>query len=117
MIKRLRLKVNSYNAQDERAGRLYYSEKYNGFNVKPLELSQVLKMIQKNGLSCHYCKKNTRIIPNYHKDPVQFTLDRIDNNKTHTISNCIVSCWMCNEGRSNSYTSCIFEQMMREARS
>ena len=47
------------------------------------QYSDIIEIIREQGLDCHYCKDQTRIIPNSRKDQYQFTLDRKDNNKSH----------------------------------
>jgi hypothetical protein len=116
VIKRLKLKAGSYNEQDIKASRLRYDEQFGRYNVPPLSYKDIAKYIEELGtLGCFYCGKNTKIIPLRKKDPLQFTLERLDNSKTHTIGNCVIACLMCNEGRSNKFSVKVFGDMMHKA--
>lgn len=52
-------------------------------------------------LLCHYCIKPVKIIYRIVRDPLQWTLDRIDNKKNHSNVNTIISCLSCNLKRRN----------------
>lgn len=52
-------------------------------------------------LRCHYCIKPVKIIYRIVRDPLQWTLDRIDNKKNHSNVNTIISCLSCNLKRRN----------------
>ncbi len=107
------MKANSYNNQDKKKGRLRYNDKYECWTSKPLSHSDIIEIIREQGLDCHYCKDQTRIIPNSRKDQYQFTLDRKDNNKSHTPDNLLVCCYSCNEMRSNVYSVGEFSKIRR----
>ena len=105
VIQRLKLKADGYNLQDTNSGRLYYSEKFKRMNKAELEYTEIVDLIKDRGLCCHYCHRLTSILPKRSKDPFQFTLDRVDNDKTHHIQNCVVACLQCNSLRSNKFSS------------
>jgi 5-methylcytosine-specific restriction endonuclease McrA len=111
IIKRLKLKVASYNTQDKTKGRLTYNDKYESWSSPLLTVGQVQDLIKRDGLECYYCNTTTTMMPVYRKDPNQFTLDRIDNNKTHRITNVKICCWQCNEERGADFTSSHFKQI------
>ena len=62
-------------------------------------------MINKKGLQCFYCYDRVDIIPDSKNKKNQFTLDRIDNNKSHSSDNCVIACMDCNLTRSNFVSS------------
>lgn len=49
-----------------------------------------------NRVTCHYCMKPIKIIYRHVRDPMQWTLDRLDNTKNHSNDNTVVCCLKCN---------------------
>lgn len=45
---------------------------------------------------CYYCRETTKILYVYSRDPLQWTLDRIDNLKSHSCDNTVICCLQCN---------------------
>ena len=113
ITKRLKAKATGYNAQDKLKGRLTYNSKYDCWNKRPLTYEDIIEILKESGLNCYYCERITTVIPTRRKDPNQLTFDRIDNSQTHHKSNLKVSCWQCNELRSNTYTSMEFYDKRR----
>lgn len=107
----MKAKANSYNNQDKNKGRLLYNDKYECWTSKALTHLDIIDLIKEQGLNCYYCSTRTRIIPITRKDGSQFTLDRKDNNKSHTVNNLLVCCYACNEMRSNSYSVSKFSEI------
>lgn len=109
LIQTVAKKVRSYNDQDRRKGRLTYNNKYGCWNSPLLKVEEVIELIKTKGINCLYCDVECVFYrpgpPSRTKCPNLFTLDRIDNDKTHIISNCVVSCYRCNIMRSNAFTS------------
>jgi hypothetical protein len=58
------------------------------------------KLIDCN-LKCQYCRKEVKVIYRIVRDPLQWTLDRIDNKKNHSKVNTLISCLSCNLKRRN----------------
>ena len=85
-------------------GRLYYSEKYECYNAKPLEAEDILTLLQKMGTVCYYCGRQTVNKSTYKYKKVLLTLDRIDNSKSHTIDNRVPCCYNCNTMRGNDFS-------------
>uniref|UniRef100_A0A6C0JXL0 Uncharacterized protein n=1 Tax=viral metagenome TaxID=1070528 RepID=A0A6C0JXL0_9ZZZZ len=46
--------------------------------------------------TCHYCMKPIKIIYRQVRDPMQWTLDRLDNTKNHSNDNTVICCLKCN---------------------
>lgn len=86
-------KLNGYKHQDT---------KKNTYNITTMITIQEAKqkLIDCN-IMCHYCNKPVKIIYRIVRDPMQWTLDRIDNKKNHSNSNTIISCLSCNLKRRN----------------
>lgn len=47
-------------------------------------------------VTCHYCMKPIKIIYRHVRDPMQWTLDRLDNTKNHSNDNTVICCLKCN---------------------
>ena len=83
-----------------------YTKSYSYFNQDktkrsklPREIIPVKILIDKlinNNYKCSYCNQNVKIIYDKVRDPLQWTLDRIDNSLNHTDKNCVISCLKCN---------------------
>ena len=83
-----------------------YTKSYSYFNQDkskrselPREIIPVKILIDKlinNNYKCSYCNQNIKIIYDKVRDPLQWTLDRIDNSLNHTDKNCVISCLKCN---------------------
>lgn len=110
-IRRLISKANNYNQQDEKKGRLTWDSRNNCWTAPRLSFEVILDIITAKGLKCEYCGVKTNICAKYKYDSKQFTLDRIDNDLTHTQENLLVCCFGCNTTRSNSYTVEEFRSM------
>lgn len=113
-MKRLKKKVYGYNAQDKKSGRVNFIEKYDDYFPALLQLESIITLIEKNGLSCHYCNDVVNIIPINKKN--QMTLDRIDNKQSHHIDNCVIACYDCNITRGNIVSSDRFMEIKTYAR-
>lgn len=68
--------------------RKYDRERF-GTDESSVTTEQMKEMIELQP-HCFYCGC---------EDLMQLGLDRIDNNKPHTVDNCVVACWNCNNHR------------------
>ena len=66
-----------------------------------ISLQEVKQKLLDCDLKCNYCNKNVKIIYRVVRDPLQWTLDRIDNKKNHSNANTLISCLHCNLKRRN----------------
>jgi len=80
-------KITSYKTQD------INKNKYNDNNITQ---EQVIEKLVSSKLKCYYCKCNMFIFYNKVRDLEQWTLDRIDNDLSHSDDNVIISCLRCN---------------------
>lgn len=103
-ISNLRKKIRDYNRSDMKKGRVKYCANFDQFMDQELQLHQVMLLIKEDGMICYLCKKE--VVLEYEKryQGNQFTLDRVDNRKSHEIANCRVCCFTCNILRMNEYT-------------
>ena len=81
-------KINSYKHQDIKKNK--YNE--NSF-IKKEEV--ILKLVSSK-LKCYYCLINVLIMYNNSRCPIQWTLDRINNNEGHNNNNVVICCFDCN---------------------
>lgn len=86
--KALEQKIAGYKSQDVRKKIHNPETLINIYDVKEKLLT--------SSLQCYYCKKTVKIMYRMVRDPLQWTLDRIDNTLSHTVENTIISCLSCN---------------------
>ena len=83
-------------------GYKYQDNKKNIHNTTTIiSLQEAKQKLIDCDLKCAYCTKNVKIIYRIVRDPLQWTLDRIDNKKNHSNTNTIISCLHCNLKRRN----------------
>lgn len=56
----------------------------------------LLEKLVASKLKCFYCSNPVKILYSMARDPLQWSLDRLDNNNSHTKENTIISCLDCN---------------------
>ena len=88
VTKELKKKLNGYKQQDIK------KDKYNPETF--LNIEDLVDKLVGSKLKCYYCKTNVRVLYDYARDPVQWTLDRKDNNIGHSNSNTVICCLKCN---------------------
>lgn len=57
---------------------------------------KVFELFEESKLICYYCKKPTRVVYEYVRDPRQWSLERLDNSMGHNSDNVVLSCLQCN---------------------
>lgn len=87
LLREIDKKLNSYKTQDINKVR---------YNEKNITQEQVIEKLVSSKLKCYYCKCNMFIFYNKVRDLDQWTLDRIDNDLSHSNDNVIISCLRCN---------------------
>lgn len=90
LIKSLKQKMSSYKSQDT---------KKNKFNNNFITYDELLEKLVVSKLKCHYCRKDTLIMYENKREPLQWTLDRIDNDMGHSSENTVICCLKCNLDR------------------
>lgn len=76
-------KIGGYKLQDKKRGW-----------VSNIESSHVLELLTTP--ICYYCKNSVLVIYETKLHPMQWTLDRIDNDLPHNKENVVLSCLKCN---------------------
>jgi len=61
-----------------------------------INLEEVLEKLVACHLQCVYCSKPVFILYKNVREPTQWTLDRIDNDLSHTAENTCIACLKCN---------------------
>jgi hypothetical protein len=59
-------------------------------------ITDVLTKLCESNLTCFYCKKPLVVLYKNVREPLQWTLDRIDNDLSHTRDNTCIACLKCN---------------------
>lgn len=80
-------KISGYKMQDKIKKR-----DISGFIGK----ESVIELLCRSELCCTYCLQHMSIIYKYNRETTQWTLDRLNNDVCHTLSNVKVSCLKCN---------------------
>ena len=71
-------------------------KKKNRVQEEFITLDETIEKLVCSQLNCKYCNTKTRILYKNKRDPTQWTLDRIDNDRPHTKDNVLISCLECN---------------------
>lgn len=87
LVSLLNGKINNYKQQD-------IKKKINNNDL--IKLNQLIEKLVISKLLCFYCKKKIYLFYLNVREKLQWTLDRIDNNKNHSNDNTIICCLDCN---------------------
>jgi hypothetical protein len=87
-VSELNHKIQGYKGQDVR------KEIHDQSTL--INLEDVLEKLVASKLTCCYCSKPIQVLYKNVRDPLQWTLDRIDNAFGHTRDNTCISCLKCN---------------------
>ena len=93
-IREIKKKLQSYKSQDKR------SHKYD--EAKHITLEELIDKLKKSELTCYYCNSNIYLIYKEKRNPLQWSLERFDNNIGHYANNTCISCLKCNLQRRTS---------------
>ena len=103
-ISEINKKINSYKNQD---------------NIKKISTDTLISfddIVEKlviSKLKCFYCCENINFLYKISRDPLQWTLDRIDNSIGHTNENVIICCLKCNlERRCKNSKAFLFTKQL-----
>lgn len=90
----LNKKMSSYKCQDKKNGK--YDEEQH------ISYEQLLEKLTSCKLKCYYCNSNLFLLYQKRGEPMQWSLERFDNNLGHYDSNTCISCLKCNLQRRTS---------------
>ena len=86
--KELERKIKSYRAQDIKKDKLN--------EEKLIKIDECIDKLVLSKMKCYYCNEHLLLVYENVREPKQWTLDRIDNNKGHITDNVVISCLDCN---------------------
>lgn len=95
VLQQLNQKLAGYKAQDI-AKNIYDPQLF-------VRRDGVIELLIASELKCHYCKKNIQVLYEYVREPLQWTLDRINNDYGHNDNNLLIACLSCNLRRKTIY--------------
>ena len=99
-------KISGYKAQD--IDKNIYNEEL------LISLDDTIEKLVESKLKCHYCKCDVLLLYKNVRDPIQWTLDRIDNDKCHSNDNTIISCLKCNlQRRTRDMNKFLFTKQLK----
>lgn len=81
-------KISGYKQQDKKKG-VYDEQAF-------IDLVDVIDKLRECGLRCHYCSKGMLVLYDTAREGLQWSVDRIDNDKGHNIGNYHLACLECN---------------------
>ena len=90
-IKEIKNKLSSYKQQD------FLKKIFD--DMQFISLENTIELLQSSNLECHYCSQQIHILYEIVREQMQWTLDRIDNDKGHNKNNVVISCLKCNLNR------------------
>ncbi len=88
ILRDIKTKYNSYKYQDIKKKK-YNPEKHITFN-------ELLDKLYESKLKCYYCNSSLFLLYKKKKEPLQWSLERFDNNIGHYKDNTCISCLKCN---------------------
>lgn len=95
VLQQLAQKITGYKSQD------IAKDLYNP--ILFVTRGRVIELLLESDLLCHYCKKDVKVLYEIVREPLQWTLDRIDNDYGHNTGNLFVACLSCNLRRRTIY--------------
>ena len=105
LLRQTAMTIIEDNGTDERIKRKLIGyrnqDKKRRVSLPLVEIScrEICKLLQDSEFKCFYCGEIVSGGELLKRDPNQWTLDRIDNSKNHSISNCVIACLQCNLAR------------------
>uniref|UniRef100_A0A6C0I5K8 Uncharacterized protein n=1 Tax=viral metagenome TaxID=1070528 RepID=A0A6C0I5K8_9ZZZZ len=91
----IRGKISGYKYQDIRKG-IYCDASF-------VSIQDVYSTLVNSNYQCYYCKKGVHVLYVKAREPMQWTLERLDNQYGHNRDNVVVSCLHCNLCRKTMY--------------
>ena len=95
ILKHITQKIAGYRSQDIKKS-LYEPEQI-------VDVYYALKTLENAENICYYCKKTVQVLYEKAREPLQWSLDRIDNSIGHNKENVVIACLQCNVGRKTMH--------------
>jgi len=96
ILQQIKQKISGYRSQDVIKNHL----DENLF----VDVDKVLELMVTCENQCYYCKKTVQVLYENVREPLQWTLDRIDNSFGHNKNNVMIACLGCNLRRRTMHT-------------
>jgi len=87
-------KMSSYKSQDKKNGK--YDEKQH------ITYPEIIQKLKESNLRCYYCNNKLFLMYKTRGEPLQWSLERFNNNIGHYKNNTCISCLKCNLQRRTS---------------
>tara|TARA_X000000950_G_scaffold288075_1_gene403159 strand:- start:1584 stop:2078 length:495 start_codon:yes stop_codon:yes gene_type:complete len=88
-------KLLSYKAQDKKKNKYDESKFVNN--------TYIWDLLKKCHYTCFYCNQHVKLLYNEARDPLQWSIERIDNDFGHNNDNVVIACLHCNLSRRTMY--------------
>lgn len=99
-------KISSYKSQDKKSGK--YDEEQH------ISYEELVNKLISCKLTCYYCNNNIYLLYKKRGEPLQWSLERLNNNIGHYSSNTCISCLKCNlQRRTGNYEYFKFSKNMK----
>jgi hypothetical protein len=95
ILQQIAQKIGGYKSQDLQK-ELYAEDDF-------VTIEKVLDLMKTSENRCFYCKKLVQILYENVREPMQWTLERIDNDYGHNSNNVEIACLNCNLHRRTMY--------------
>ena len=95
ILKHVTQKIAGYRAQDIKKS-LYEPDQI-------VDVHYALKTLENAENICYYCKKPVQVLYEKAREPLQWSLDRIDNSIGNNKENVVIACLQCNVGRKTMH--------------
>jgi len=95
ILQQIGQKISGYKSQDIEKD-LYQKQDF-------ITLDKVLELMIETENRCFYCKEIVHVLYENVREPKQWSLDRIENDKGHNNDNVMIACLNCNLRRKTMY--------------
>jgi hypothetical protein len=85
-------KLKSYNEQDAKKTFDVSTPHF----ATTITIPETIQLLVDSCMKCYYCHETTRFLYETVRDPLQWTLERLNNEYPHTKSNVVIACLQCN---------------------
>ena len=95
ILQHISQKLNGYKSQDIKKGLYDHTQK--------VDVLYVINLLKDSANICYYCKESVQVLYENVREPKQWSLDRIFNDRGHNKGNVMIACLSCNVNRKTMY--------------
>jgi hypothetical protein len=95
ILQQLNQKITGYKTQDIQK-KIFDKELF-------VDTRTTVNLLNESELKCFYCRQNVKILYEYVREPLQWSLDRLNNQYGHNKNNIVIACLSCNLKRKTMY--------------